>query len=145
MSIEASVILIILSAAGFSVSLSAHRERIRSHMGVCATDEPNIDEHALCDSVLHSPRSKIIGTIPNTLIGMLWYALLCAVCIMLLFVNIGTTLLVLLAAACALIFLASVYLALSLLFVERVFCLLCYTAHGINAIILAVMLFELFS
>ena len=99
---------------------------------VCRMDE------ATCARIIHLPEARVLGP-PNALFGLGYYAALVAVGLNPGLLGqplvLGALLLAGLAAAAM-----SVYLAWALLRRLRVVCVLCFAAHGINWLALAVLL-----
>ena len=127
------LLITILAILGLAVSVAAHRKRgaLLPSIG-CDT--------AGCDTVLHSRQAALFAGLPNTIIGMVWYAvlLLWSMAAFLLVFPLWLPTLLTLGAAAALAI--SIYLAATLLFVLKQPCPLCFTAHAINAAILVVFL-----
>jgi uncharacterized membrane protein len=87
-------------------------------------------------SVVQTPRARVIGGVPNALLGLGYYAALgCAVPF---FSYAGVWWPALAAAAAAAAF--SAYLAYSLLFVTKMPCVYCWTSHTVNAALLVLVL-----
>lgn len=79
-------------------------------------------------SVVQSPRARLVGGLPNGLLGAVYYPLL-AVAVWLPLPNAAVAAVCCAVAAAAL---TSLYLAYSLLFVTRRPCVYCWTSHAIN-------------
>jgi uncharacterized membrane protein len=127
------MLLPILSGFGLAVSLMTLKRQGR----YCAGES---DDAARCDAVIRTPQAALFAGVPNSIVGIAWYSVLLLWSVTGLFLPLpawsGT--LIILAAAAS--FGISVYLMIMLLFVLRQACPLCYTAHGINAAILLVLL-----
>ena len=90
-----------------------------------------------CASIVFTPRARVFG-LPNSLLGQFFYFALL----------LGTPLGVLetpifyrLSLVASLVTVGlGLYLSYSLLFVTRVRCPLCFTSHGLNAVIFALLL-----
>lgn len=88
-----------------------------------------------CASIVFTPQARVFG-LPNSVLGQLYYlALLAAVGAGALE---GTVLSSLLAASAVTVGVA-LYLSYSLLFVLRVPCRLCFTSHGLNIVLFALL------
>lgn len=93
-------------------------------------------EDSACDAVVHTPPARLIGGIPNALLGIVYY--------MAIFIAAATNALwrlpvtVAFAAAGALTVALGAYLAYELIAVMRVRCVLCMASHGMNAALFAV-------
>lgn len=87
-------------------------------------------------SVVHTPRARIFGRVPNSTFGIAYYVLL-AIAAFFLWIPA-----VRIAAIAAASFAAatSAYLAYSLLFVTRMPCVNCWTGHVVNWTLLALAL-----
>ena len=92
-----------------------------------------------CATIVFSPQARVFG-VPNSVFGQLFYASLALVAgsggldeplirLVLLSASGGTVLL-------------GLYLTYSLLFVARVNCVLCFTSHAINLVLLAILLWR---
>jgi len=88
-------------------------------------------------SVVQTPRATIFGDVPNSLFGIVYYALL-AVSTIFFDVPVVRFAAVMAAGAAGAV---SFYLAYSLLFVTRMPCFNCWTGHVVNWTLLAILLF----
>jgi uncharacterized membrane protein len=89
-------------------------------------------------SVVQTPRARLVGGVPNGLIGAAYYA---ALALSLPFLDRPLVWTADLAAAVAAALL-SLYLAYSLLWVTRRPCIFCWTSHLANWALLILLLFE---
>ena len=113
-------IITVLCGVGLYASIFMLRKSFRAASG--ALDEP---------SVVEQPQARLFGGIPNSAIGIVFYAL----------IGIGvwvagapwqyTALFIATVLAGA----TSVYLAYSLLFITRMPCKFCFTSHAVNALL----------
>ena len=93
-----------------------------------------------CSTIVFTPRARVFG-IPNSVLGQVFYAAIMAAVMgdflftrpLVYFYLVGSFLTVLL----------GVFLTYSLLFVTRVPCKLCFTSHGINLVILILLVIGL--
>ncbi len=93
-----------------------------------------------CASIVFTPRARVFG-LPNSVLGQLFYlALLAGLPLGLL--DRPALFLLYLGASLATVALA-VFLTYSLLFITRVPCVLCFTSHGINTVILLLLILRL--
>jgi uncharacterized membrane protein len=118
-------LVVALCAVGLYVSIVMQSKAIRARAGTI--DEP---------SVVQTPRATVIGRVPNSTIGIAYYALLAIAAF---FLDVPAVRVGALAAA-ALAAAMSVYLAYSLLFVTRMPCAKCWTGHVVNWTLLALLL-----
>ena len=90
-----------------------------------------------CASIVFTPRARFFG-LPNSVLGQIFYlALLAGVP----FGVLGSPFLFRLYLGASLLTVGlGLYLSYSLLFVTRVRCLLCFTSHGLNAVIFVLLL-----
>jgi uncharacterized membrane protein len=79
-------------------------------------------------SVVQTQRATLFFGVPNSAIGVLYYAAVTAVS----WLSTGTALLAATLAAVAFAAVTSAYLAYSLLFVTKRSCPYCWTAHAVN-------------
>lgn len=95
-------------------------------------------EQGACRTILETPWAHVFG-LPNSLLGMGYYAIVMVASAIRLAMGTWPLLPVLIAlAAAAALF--SVYLAWSLIYRVRVLCPLCFTAQGINLVMLVLLL-----
>ena len=87
-------------------------------------------------SVVQSPRARLLGGIPNSLIGIAYYVFMVFAAW---FLHLPTAWYAALAAA-ILAAAVSAYLAYSLLFVTRIPCRYCWTGHIVNWLLLGIVL-----
>ena len=93
-----------------------------------------------CASIVFTPRARVFG-LPNSVLGQLFYvALLAGLPLGLL--DQPALFILYLGASLATVALA-VYLSYSLLFITRVPCVLCFTTHGINAVIFVLLILRM--
>ena len=116
------LIITLLCAAGFYASVFMLRKSALDAQG--RLTQP---------SVVQSPRAKLVAGIPNSLIGLVYYAAVAAVS----WAARTRPLLIAALAAAVLAACTSVYLAYSLLFVTKRSCLYCYISHGVNLALVA--------
>lgn len=117
-------VITVLCAVGFYASVFMLSKSIRAARG--ALTEP---------SVVQTERATLYFGMPNSLIGMVYYAALTGVS----WLAHGTMLFAFALAAAALAAATSLYLAYSLLFVTKRSCPYCWTAHAANwALLVAV-------
>ena len=93
-----------------------------------------------CSSVIFTPRARVFG-VPNSVLGQLYYlSLLAGLASRLLWREpfFGAAL-----GAAAATVLLGVYLTHSLIFRTKIPCRLCFTSHGINAVIFLLLLAQL--
>ena len=107
----------LLCAVGFYVSVFMFRKALRAARG--QLEAP---------SVVESERARVAGRIPNAAFGLAYYAALAACTPFLHVPAVETGALIASLAAAA----ASLYLAYSLLFVTKMPCAYCWTAHAVN-------------
>ncbi len=89
-----------------------------------------------CASIVFTPRARVFG-LPNSLLGQVFYlALLTAVVGDFLFTKPFVYVYLLASLVTVLL---GMYLSYSLLFMTRVPCKLCFTSHGINLVILILL------
>ena len=88
-------------------------------------------------SVVQSERARVLGEMPNSLVGLIYYA---AMGVASFFIQMPAIHGVCIAAA-SLAAAMSIYLAYSLLFVTRMPCVLCWTGHAVNWLLLAMLLY----
>ena len=88
------------------------------------------------ESVVHSPRARVLFGVSNAAVGTVYYAALAVASFFFLIPAVHTAAL----TAAALAALLSLYLAYSLLFVTRMTCRYCWTAHLVNWSLLALLL-----
>lgn len=117
-------VISVLCAVGFYASVFMLDKSARAARGELS--EP---------SVVQTERASVYFGVPNSLIGLVYYAALAAVS----WLAHGTTLLALATAASAAAAGTSVYLAYSLLFVTKRSCPYCWTAHAVNWALLALV------
>lgn len=86
-------------------------------------------------SVVQTPRARLIGRIPNAAFGVVYYAFTAGA----VWIAAGPALTVLVAAAVVAATMSAV-LAYSLLFVTRMPCPYCWTAHIVNACLLVLLI-----
>ncbi|HTZ55033.1 MAG TPA: vitamin K epoxide reductase family protein [Candidatus Acidoferrum sp.] len=79
-------------------------------------------------SVVQTPRARLVGGVPNSLLGVAYYPAL-AIAVWLADTHLALALLMVPVLAAAAI---SLVLAYSLLFVTRMPCVFCWTSHAIN-------------
>ena len=120
-------VVLALCAVGLYVSIAMQRKAILARRG--ALPEA---------SVVQTARATIIGRVPNSAIGIAYYALIAAAAFALSVPAVRIAALVAAAAAAAM----SLYLAYSLLFVTRMPCANCWTGHVVNWALLAILLLE---
>jgi uncharacterized membrane protein len=87
-------------------------------------------------SVVTTPRAKLLGNVPNSVFGLLYYVCMAAYG----FVAPSHVLHDVAIAAAAAAALMSVILGYSLLFVTRATCVNCWIAHAVNWCLLALVL-----
>ena len=117
--------ILLLCAVGLYASGFMLRKSLRAARGQLA--EP---------SVVETARAKVVGGVPNAAVGLLYYA---AVAASVPFLSISIVWIVAFAASlCAAAM--SAYLAYSLLFVTKMPCAYCWTAHATNALIAVLLL-----
>lgn len=121
-------VISVLCAVGFYASVFMLNKSLRAARG--ALTEP---------SVVQTERATLFFGMPNSLIGLLYYAAIAAVS----WLARGTMPIALAAAAAAFAAGTSAYLAYSLLFVTRRSCPYCWTAHAVNWSLLAMVLWLL--
>jgi uncharacterized membrane protein len=109
--------MFLLCAIGFYASAFMFRKSRSAAQGHLA--EP---------SVVQSPRAKVVGGLPNAVIGLVYYAGVAASVPFLHVPPVWTAALAASLTAAAM----SLYLAYSLLYVTRMPCVYCWTAHGVN-------------
>ena len=133
-----TALLLVVSAAGFVIATYFTAVAYRW----IRADEKWIPafcrmEEQTCASIVFTPQARVFG-LPNSVLGMVFYAavlggtpvgLLDRQPIWLLFIGASVVSVAL-----------GLYLAYSLLFVVKVPCKLCFTAHGINMVILVILL-----
>lgn len=88
-----------------------------------------------CSSVVFTPSARVFGP-PNSLLGQLYYA---ALGVALASGRLTSSVLDAFVAVAAVTVLLAAYLTYSLLVVLRVPCPLCFTAHGINVVLLGLL------
>ena len=88
-----------------------------------------------CSSVVFTPSARVFGP-PNSLLGQLYYA---ALGVTLASGRLTGSVLDAFVAVAAVTVLLAAYLTYSLLVVLRVPCPLCFTAHGINVVLLGLL------
>jgi uncharacterized membrane protein len=120
------VTMLLLCAAGFYASAFMYRKSDRAARGQLA--EP---------SVVQSERAKVVRGLPNAAIGLVYYGALAAAVP---FLHVGVVWACALAASLAAAAM-SLYLAYSLLFVTRMPCVYCWTAHAVNVALAIALLF----
>ena len=113
-----------LCAVGLYVSIFMQRKAmVASHGGL---GEP---------SVVQTARARAIGGVPNSAIGIGYYALLAAASFALAVPAVYIAALI----AASLAAMMSVYLAYSLLFVTKMPCVNCWTGHVVNWVLLGLL------
>lgn len=117
-------VISVLCAVGFYASVFMLSKSVRAARG--ALSEP---------SVVQTQRATLYFGMPNSLIGLVYYAALAAVS----WLAHGTLLLALAVAAAVIAAGTSLYLAYSLLFVTKRSCPYCWTAHAVNWALLALV------
>ncbi len=118
-------VITVLCAIGFYASVFMLTKAARAARG--ALSEP---------SVVQTERAALFFGMPNSLIGLVYYAALAAVA----WSTLQTLPLALALVAAALAAMTSIYLAYSLLFVTKRSCPYCWTAHVVNwALFVAVL------
>ena len=127
-----------LAAAGFGISTYFTavayrwmRPDTRWIPGFCRMGERT------CASIVFTPRARVLG-LPNSVLGQLFYAALLAGAPLGLLEQ-QLPFMLYLGASLVTVALA-VYLSYSLLFITRVPCVLCFTSHGINAVIFLLLI-----
>jgi uncharacterized membrane protein len=110
--------IFLLCAVGVYASAFMYRKSVRASRGHLA--EP---------SVVETPRARVVAGMPNSLLGLAYYA---AVALSLPFLNAVPVWRLAFTASIAAAAL-SAYLAYSLLFVTRMPCTYCWTSHAVNA------------
>lgn len=115
-------VISVLCAVGFYASVFMLRKSARAARGMLT--EP---------SVVQTERATLFFGVPNSAIGLVYYAGLAAVS----WLARETFLLELAVAAAAFAAATSVYLAYSLLYVTKRSCPYCFTAHAVNWALLA--------
>ncbi len=88
-----------------------------------------------CASIVFTPQARVFG-LPNSVLGQVYYLALVVTA------GVGSaegTVLYTLLAASALTVGLAIYLSYSLLFVLRVPCKLCFTSHGLNIVLFALL------
>ena len=118
------LVITLLCAVGFYASVFMLRKTVRASKG--ELDEP---------SVVQTPRARLFAGLPNALFGGIYYAALALVA----WFGSGLVLLAALAASLAAAA-TSVYLGYSLLYVTRRSCPYCWTAHGVNWLLAALVI-----
>lgn len=117
-------VITVLCAVGFYASVFMLRKSVRAAQGALTEA-----------SVVQTERATLYFGMPNSLIGLVYYAGLAAVS----WFAHGTVLLALALAASLFAAGTSVYLAYSLLFVTKRSCPYCWTAHAVNWALLALV------
>jgi uncharacterized membrane protein len=115
-------VISVLCAVGFYASVFMLSKSVRAARGLLAEA-----------SVVQTERAALFFGMPNSLIGLLYYAALAAVS----WLARDTLLLAFAVAAAWFAAATSLYLAFSLLFVTRRSCPYCWTAHVVNWALLA--------
>lgn len=115
-------VISVLCAVGFYASVFMLTKSMRAVRGTLT--EP---------SIVQTERASLYFGMPNSLIGLVYYAALAAVS----WLAHGTVLLALALAATLVAAGTSAYLAYSLLFITKRSCPYCWTAHSINWMLLA--------
>jgi len=123
-------IVLALCALGLYVSIAMQAKAARSRRGELT--EP---------SVVQTPRAKVVGRVPNSMIGIVYYV---AIAGSMFFIDVPHVREVAIVAA-SLAAAMSLYLAYSLLFVTRMPCVNCWTGHIVNWALLALLLFAPFT
>ncbi len=121
------LLITVLCAVGFYASVFMLRKSVLDAKG--RLSEP---------SVVQTPRARLVGGLPNALIGLVYYAAMAAV-------SWSALPSAKFAAACAALLAAatSAFLAYSLLFVTKRPCLYCFISHGANAALLVLAILRL--
>ncbi|HET9342949.1 MAG TPA: vitamin K epoxide reductase family protein [Candidatus Eremiobacteraceae bacterium] len=88
-------------------------------------------------SVVQTPRARVVGGVPNSLIGICYYLALGILSFGLTEPAVYLPALIAVSLAAAM----SLYLAYSLLFVTKMPCLYCWTGHIVNWALLLVLIF----
>jgi len=115
-------IITVLCAVGLYASLFMLRKAIRASRGELT--EP---------SVVHSPRARLFGGVPNSAIGVVYYP---ALALTAWFASTPVAFAAMFAAAIAAA-ITSLVLAYSLIYVTRMPCPFCWTSHAVNWILAA--------
>jgi uncharacterized membrane protein len=127
------IVAAFLSGTGLIVSVIAYRkQRSAALQSDCST--------AQCESVFATPHAELVAGMPNSVAGILWYSLLLIWSLSMLFMTPPAWLATVMTLGAAAALAISFYLAGILIFTIRQSCPLCYTAHAINAAILALLL-----
>ncbi|TAM76990.1 hypothetical protein EPN44_04365 [bacterium] len=116
--------LLLLCAAGFVAALHMERRARLARRGELREE-----------SVVHSPRARVLLGTSNAAIGAFYYAALAAASFFFSVPAVRTAAL----TAAILAALLSLYLAYSLIFVTRMTCRYCWTAHVVNWTLLALL------
>ena len=119
-------LVLALCAVGLYVSIYMQRKAMLARAG------------ALTEvSVVQTPRARVVGGVPNSLIGIGYYFFLATASFAL--ANPGVYVAALIASSLAAAM--SLYLAYSLLFVTKMPCVNCWTGHFVNWALLVVLVF----
>lgn len=138
----ARIILALAGLTGFLISLYftlIYYRRIRPDFRLvpqfCRMDD------ATCMYVIHTPQARIFG-LPNSLLGTSYYLLIIHVA---LFSSlVATELLFQLAIIVSIgVVMLSTYLLFALIFSIKTSCILCFTSHALNYVILLLFIFML--
>lgn len=117
--------LLLLCAVGFFAALHMERRAQLARRGALREE-----------SVVRSPRARVILGASNAAIGAVYYVALAAASFFLSVPAVGAAAL----AAATLAALLSLYLAYSLIYVTRMACRYCWTAHAVNWLLLVLLI-----
>ncbi len=129
------MIIILLSLAGFAVSLYAYIVERNFQQDASYKPACDISDRVSCTRLFSSKYGKLFG-ISNTLIGMIFYALLAGLALF----SFYALIFYLSVAAC----LASVGLAYIASVKMKIFCFLCTTVYILNIALLIVSYMKLY-
>ncbi len=122
-----------LAMLGLAVSVLARKKQ--SSFG---TDDSC--DKAGCETVLLTSQAALFAGLPNTVLGIFWYAALALWSIAKIWMPPPQWLDTMMVLGAAATMGVSIYLMVTLFFLLRQSCSLCYTAHAINIVILCLLL-----
>jgi uncharacterized membrane protein len=122
-----SAIIIALCIVGLFVSLRMESKARMDARGLVR--EP---------SVVQTPRARVLGRTSNSMLGLLYYALLGVAALFMHDAVVATAML----SAALLAAIMSAYLAYSLLFVTRMPCINCWLGHAVNWLLFGLLVMQ---
>jgi len=120
-------LVLALCAVGLYVSIYMQRKAMLARAGALTEA-----------SVVQTPRARVVGGVPNSLIGIGYYFFLATASFALADPAVYVAALIASSLAAAM----SLYLAYSLLFVTKMPCVNCWTGHIVNWALLVVLIFS---